>query len=197
MLGSLVTPPLASARNNRFVGTRVMMAMLALGLSACASVPAGLTPVADFEVERYLGRWYEIARLDHRFERGLSEVTAEYRLRDDGRISVVNRGWQAERQRWRQAAGRARFIGARDVAHLGVSFFGPFYSSYVVFELDADYRHALVAGSRRCCLWILAREPLLPEATRRQLEERLREAGFDPATLIWVEHGRVEAPPRP
>lgn len=176
---------------------RGLTVLVALGLSACASVPAGLTPVTNFDAERYLGRWYEIARYDHRFERGLSEVTADYQTRDDGKITVINRGYQAERDRWREARGRAKFIGERDVAHLGVSFFGPFFSSYVVFELDPDYRYALVAGARRCCLWILAREPTLSPETLAHLRQRILAEGFDPDALIWVEQGRVPAPAAP
>lgn len=176
---------------------KALTVLAALGLGACASVPPGLTPVTNFEAERYLGRWYEIARYDHRFERGLSEVTAEYAARDDGRISVVNRGYNAERDRWREARGRARFASERDIGHLGVSFFGPFYSSYVIFELDPDYRYALVAGSRRCCLWILAREPQLPDDTLHHLKQRLRAEGFDPNALIRVAHGQAGLPPLP
>jgi apolipoprotein D and lipocalin family protein len=166
-----------------------LLLLLALALlGACTSVPEGVQPVTGFDAERYLGRWYEIARLDHRFERGLSRVTAEYTRRDDGSIAVVNRGWSDAEQRWKQAEGTARFVGSPDVGHLKVSFFGPFYGSYVVFELDRqDYRYALVSGPDKSYLWLLARSPTLDAATRDRLVARAAAAGFDTSQLIFVD----------
>ncbi len=157
-------------------------------LAACTSVPDSVGPVTGFQADRYLGRWYEIARLDHRFERGLSRVTAEYKRRDDGSIGVVNRGWSDADQRWKQTEGTARFVQSPDVGHLKVSFFGPFYGSYVVFELDRqDYRYALVSGPDKSYLWLLARSPTLDAATRERLVARAAAAGFDTSQLVFVD----------
>ena len=109
---------------------------LGLSLAACTSVPEGIDPITGFETERYLGTWYEIARLDHSFERGLSNVTATYNRRDDGGIEVINRGFKDKSGEWDDATGKAYFAGNEDVGHLKVSFFGPFYGSYIIFELQ-------------------------------------------------------------
>lgn len=96
-------------------------------IAGCTGVPEGIKPIEDFTLDRYRGKWYEIARLDHSFERGLSRVTAEYSLREDGGVKVVNRSFDAEHARWKQSEGKAYFVGAPNVGHLKVSFFGPFY----------------------------------------------------------------------
>ena len=161
-------------------------------LAGCVAVPDGIQPVSGFQAERYLGTWYEIARLDHGFERGMSRVTAEYRRRDDGGIDVVNRGYLADTQTWKQADGKAYFVQSPDIGYLKVSFFGPFYGSYVVFELDRqDYRYALVAGPDRSYLWLLASSPTLDAATRQRLVARAKAAGFDTQKLIFVDQSPV------
>lgn len=168
--------------------------LLAALLAACTSAPDGVAPVRGFDAKRYLGTWYEIARLDHSFERGLSRVTAEYRRSDDGSLAIINRGWSADERRWKQAEGRAAFVGAPDVGHLKVSFFGPFYGAYVVFELDREsYRYALVSGPDRSYLWLLARAPTLDDTTRDRLVARARALGFDTERLIFVD----QSPPLP
>jgi apolipoprotein D and lipocalin family protein len=159
-----------------------------VALAGCVAAPPGVQPVRGFDAQRYLGTWYEIARLDHSFERGLSRVTAEYRRRDDGGIDVINRGWLAERKQWQQADGKVDFVETPDVGHLKVSFFGPFYGGYVIFELDPDYRHALVSGPDRSYLWLLSRTPTLDDATTRRLVERAASLGFDTGQLIFVDH---------
>ncbi len=165
-----------------------VLAMAVLLLAACTSVPDGLMPVRGFDLERYLGRWYEIARLDHSFERGLSRVTADYSRRDDGGLRVVNRGFNADRGEWVEAEGRAYPLGAGDVGSLKVSFFGPFYGGYHVIALDPDYRWALVAGPNREFLWILARAPSLPAEVYQELVATAADAGFPVAELIEVAH---------
>lgn len=170
-------------------GMKTLSIVLLLVLTACTGVPDGVTPVSGFKLERYLGKWYEIARLDHSFERGLTRVTAEYGLRDDGTVRVVNRGYLAGDDRWKEAEGTASFVGAPDLGHLKVSFFGPFYGSYIVFGLDeANYRHALVSGPDKSYLWILARTPTLDKAVLDALVARASAAGFDTGKLIFVGH---------
>lgn len=166
----------------------LFLLLLAL-LTGCVAVPDGIQPVTTFQPERYLGRWYEIARLDHSFERGMSRVTAEYRQRDDGGLDVVNRGYLADSRTWKEARGKAYFVQTPDIGYLKVSFFGPFYGSYVVFELDRqDYRYALVSGPDRSYLWLLARSPTLDAATRDRLVARAGALGFDTSKLIFVDH---------
>lgn len=171
------------------------LALLALiGLSACStSPPAGLEPITPFEIARYAGRWYEIARLDHRFERGMSDVSATYSEQADGSVKVVNRGYDGKIGDWRQAVGRAVFTGPPDRASLKVSFFGPFYGGYHVVALDRlDYRWALVVGPDRDYFWILAREKTLPADLRSQLLEQARAMGIDVESLLWVGQTRAD-----
>jgi apolipoprotein D and lipocalin family protein len=167
---------------------------LAVGLAAlvasCTGAPDGVTVVDDFQLERYLGTWHEIARLDHRFERGLTHVTANYSLRSDGGVKVVNRGFDSAGHRWKEAEGKAYFVGASDVGQLKVSFFGPFYGGYNVIALDREeYRYSLVAGPDRGYLWILSRTPELEPAITEQLVGIAREYGFPVEELIFVAQG--------
>ena len=165
-------------------------------LGGCTGVPEGIEPVTGFELDRYLGTWYEIARFDHRFERGLSEVTAVYSLRNDGGVSVVNRGFEQESGTWKEAEGKAYFIESPDKGRLKVSFFGPFYSAYNIFELDKEgYEYSMVTGNDRSYLWILAREPDLDRARLDRLVARAAELGFATDDLIYVEHGQANLPP--
>lgn len=162
-------------------------------LAGCAlGPPAGVEPVRGFDLSRYVGVWYEIARLDHSFERGMSDVSATYRVRDDGSVEVTNRGYDPARNDWRQSVGTARFIGEPTRGSLKVSFFGPFYGGYHVVALDPDYRWSLVLGPDTGYAWILAREKTLPPAVRDELVRRAREAGVDTGKLIWVNHGRQD-----
>ena len=166
-----------------------LSAVLALFVTGCVGIPDNVKPVGDFKAERYLGKWYEIARLDHRFERGLSRVSADYSLRDDGGIRVLNRGYSAADDKWKEAEGKAYFVGPRDVGYLKVSFFGPFYGSYVVLDLDHEnYRHALVCGPDRSYLWILAREPRIDDGVKASLTAKAAALGFDTGKLIFVGH---------
>ena len=169
-------------------GQYVLIGVLSLWLLACTGVPEGVDPVTGFDQNRYLGTWYEIARLDHSFEHGLSEVSATYDVNPDGSISVLNRGFDQEEGDWREAQGVARVVQSPDIAHLKVSFFGPFYGSYVVFELGEDYDYAFVSGFNRSYLWFLARTPQVSEALRAQFLQRITELGFDPDELIWLDN---------
>jgi apolipoprotein D and lipocalin family protein len=175
---------------------RLSLLGLALTLTACLGIPDGVTPVTGFDADRYLGTWYEIARLDHSFERGLDNVTASYTLRDDGGIDVVNRGRDTESGDWDEATGKAYFVGQPDVGRLKVSFFGPFYGAYNVIALDkADYSYSLVAGPNRSYLWILARSPEPGDAVVDRLVATARELGFPTDELIFVVHDRPGAAP--
>ncbi|WP_459425155.1 lipocalin family protein [Marinobacter sp.] len=159
-----------------------------IGLSGCTGLPEGIEPVSGFESDRYLGTWYEIARLDHSFERGLSNVRAEYSRNDDGSIKVINRGYNAEEGQWEEADGRAVFVEDKNTGHLKVSFFGPFYASYVVFELDKEeYSYAYVTGYNRDYLWFLSRAPEVSKEAIDAFKKRVAAEGFDLDELIIVE----------
>ena len=158
-------------------------------LAGCTGLPDGVTPVDHFQLERYLGKWYEIARLDHSFERGLSQVSAEYSLNADGSVKVINRGYSAGNNKWKHAEGKAYFVKRSDQGFLKVSFFGPFYGSYVILELDKnDYAHALVCGPDRSYLWILARSPKISNEVKNALVAKASDLGFKTENLIWVRH---------
>ena len=175
-----------SPKQNRLA---VLATLILVLLSSCAGAPDGVSVVRGFEIDRYLGTWYEIARLDHRFERGLSNVTAEYSLRDDGGVQVVNRGLKDESGEWDEAIGKAYFVGASDVGQLKVSFFGPFYGGYNIIELDkSGYQYSLVAGPDRDYLWILSRTPQMDPSILQSLVEKARELGFATDELIFVTH---------
>ena len=168
---------------------RVAILLFLLGLAGCTSVPEGVTPVTGFESERYLGTWYEIARFDHSFEEGLSRVTATYSKREDGGIRVLNKGYDAATGEWDEAEGKAYFVGDETIGHLKVSFFGPFYASYVIADLDrAEYQYSLVTGPDRSYLWILARQPTLPKSVLNELVNKAKSLGYPTDELIWVEH---------
>lgn len=166
-----------------------------LTLAACSTAPPeGIRPVTSFDLNRYLGQWYEIARLDHVFERGMSDISANYQLQDNGSVKVINRGYNTQRQVWKEAIGRALFVGDSDTASLKVSFFGPFYGGYHVIALDQQsYRWSLVSGPDRDYLWILSREKTLPAEVREQLVSQAQALGFATDKLIWVEHKRIDA----
>ncbi len=166
----------------------ILAAVAVLWLSGCTGIPSGTEAVTDLELERYLGTWYEIARLDHSFERDLDCVTAHYSLRDDGGVRVINRGFNIEEQTWNETEGRAYFLDAPDVGRLKVSFFGPFYGGYNILELDENYRWALVAGPNRGYLWILARSPSLDDKRLEWLTQRAAEMDFAIDELIHVRH---------
>jgi apolipoprotein D and lipocalin family protein len=157
-------------------------------IAGCTGIPEGVQPVQDFKLERYLGKWYEVARLDHSFERGLTRVSAEYTPREDGGVTVLNRGYSAE-SGWKSAEGRALFVGPPDQGHLKVSFFGPFYGSYIVFELDPDYQYAFISGNSKSYLWLLARTPSVSPELRAHFIQRATELGFPVQQLIFVDQG--------
>jgi apolipoprotein D and lipocalin family protein len=162
-------------------------AMLAMLLGGCVGKPDNITPVTPFDGNKYLGKWYEIARLDHSFERGLSQVTADYSKRDDGGIKVINRGYNAAKSEWKESEGKAYYVESPDVAYLKVSFFGPVYGSYIVFDLAPDYSYSMISGPDKSYLWILSRTPQMDEATKKRLVDKAQALGFDTSKLIYPE----------
>ena len=159
--------------------------------SSCASIPKGATAVQPFELERYLGKWYEIARKDFKYEKNLNNVTADYSLNNNGTIKVVNRGYDAVKNEWKESVGKAKPVGNPNDGRLKVSFFGPFYSGYNVIELDPDYQYVLVAGDNLKYLWILSRQPTIPEEVKSRYLKKAQEIGYDTSDLVWGAHDKV------
>lgn len=159
-------------------------------LNSCTSIPKNAKPVKGFNVNMYLGNWYEIARFDYRFEKNLDNAAAQYSLYDDGTIKVVNSGYNFVKNEWKSVEGRAKFRGDKNTAALKVSFFGPFYSGYNVIALDTAYKYALVAGKNLDYLWILSRERTIPKHIKQQYLSTAEEIGYDTSRLIWVKHDK-------
>lgn len=157
--------------------------------SSAQSVRFDNSPIPTFDLARYLGTWYEVARFDHSFERGLSDVTAEYLLRDDGKIDVINSGWKEGR--YKVADGKARQPDPKgDPAHLEVSFFLFFYSDYNILMMDENCQVALVGSGSPKYLWILSRSPQISDSVAEDLLREAARRGYDTSQLIWVDQTR-------
>ena len=139
--------------------------------------------VKTLDLSSYLGTWYELARFDHTFERGMQEVMAFYELRDDGKIDVINSG--IKNGKYKVAYGKAKLTDEAGV--LRVSFFGPFYSDYRVLMLDDDYEYALVGGKNDKYLWILSRNPELEDEDYDKILTEASRRGYDISRLIWID----------
>jgi apolipoprotein D and lipocalin family protein len=159
------------------------------GLS-CATIPEGAVAVTSFDKERYLGKWYEIARIDFKFEKDLNNTTAEYSLNDNGTIKVVNKGYNTKKGEWKQAIGKAKFVGEENIAMFKVSFFGPFYSGYNVIAIDDEYKYALVCGKSLRYLWILSRETSMPMEIKDKYLKIAEAIGYNTTDLLWVKHDK-------
>ena len=163
--------------------------LIAALLTGCTGIPEGIKAVDDFDTNRYLGTWYEVARLDHRYEKGLENITVTYTLREDGGIDVLNQGWDKKAGKLLLAQGKAYFVEQTNKGRLKVSFFGPFYTGYNIIELDKkDYAYSMVTGRDRSSFWILSRTKKLPEATLQDLIDKAKLLGFSTDNLIFAEH---------
>lgn len=164
----------------------IFLTVLMTVLNGCTTgKPETITPVSPFELNKYLGTWYEIARLDHSFERNLDKVSATYSMNADGSVKVINKGFNTQKQQWKEAVGKAKFVKTQDVGYLKVSFFGPFYGSYIIFYLEPDYSTALISSYNYEYLWLLSRQKQL---TNDQLHKYLtiaQQVGFDTSNLIY------------
>jgi len=159
-----------------------------LAFSGCSTIPGGATAVKPFDKEKYLGKWYEIARMDFKFERNLNNTTANYSVNENGSIKVENRGYNYKTMKWKEAVGKAKFVKDQNVAMLKVSFFGPFWAGYNVVAIDKNYKYALIAGNNLSYLWILSRETTIPEDIKQNYLTIAENLGFKTSELIWVEH---------
>lgn len=169
-------------------GAGVVAGLLLYRSATSVSIPKGATPVTPFDGERYLGKWYEIARLDYKFEKHLNNVTAEYSFNPNGTIRVDNKGYNYKQETWKESVGKARFVEDPEVGRLKVSFFGPFYAGYNVIALDDDYQYALVVGDNLNYMWILSRETTIPDHVKESYLAQAAAIGFDTSALIWCEH---------
>lgn len=179
--------------NKKSILTLTGIAALAgsiLLINSCVSIPKTAAAVTNFDANRYLGKWYEIARIDFRFEKNMNNTTAQYSMNPDGSIKVVNRGFKYTVNEWKEAVGKAKFVESPDIARLKVSFFGPFYAGYNVVELDKDYKYALVIGNSARYCWILSRTTTIPQNIKTKYLETAKRIGVDTEKLIWVEHNK-------
>lgn len=166
------------------------IAIITIVFSSCSTIPKGAVAVKSFNKEKYLGKWYEVARLDFKYERNLNNTTAEYSLNDNGTIKVDNKGYNTIKGKWEQAIGKAKFVGEESVAMLKVSFFGPFYSGYNVIAIDTNYKYALVAGASLKYLWILSRKTTIPDNIKEEYLKIAEEIGYNTNDLLWIKHDK-------
>lgn len=158
--------------------------------SCTSSIPEGVVAVQPFYKEKYLGKWFEICRLDYKYERHLSNVTATYSLNDNGSIKVENRGYNEMEKEWKQTVGKAKFVKDENIGMLKVSFFGPIYSGYNIIAVDKYYKYALVAGESLRYLWILSRDTTMPENVKNEYLQLANKIGYDTSKLVWVKHDK-------
>lgn len=174
--------------NKLYVALALGAVAVALNAACRVSIPAGAKAVKPFDGEKYLGKWYEIARLDFKYEKNLTYVTANYSRGEEGMIVVDNRGYNYVSKEWKQSVGKARFVRDPQVGRLKVSFFGPFYSGYNVIAVDENYRYTLVAGNNLDYLWILSREKSVPDAVKENYLKIAQELGYKTTDLVWTKH---------
>ena len=164
------------------------LSMILLFTTSCKpSIPEGATAVKNFDYQKYLGKWYEIARIDFKYEKDLNQTTANYSLIDNGNIKVINRGYNYVTNEWQESVGEAKFVGPKTEAMLKVTFFKPFWSGYNVIDLSNDYKYALVAGRNLDYLWILSREKNIPNDIKSRFLEKAKLVAYDTSRLIWIE----------
>ena len=169
-------------------GSAALLTATLFTLNSCSSIPKGAKAIQGFDKEKYLGHWFEIARLDFVFEKNLNNTTAEYSLNDDGSIKVVNKGYNYIKNKSVASTGKAKFVGDATEGRLKVSFFGPFYSGYNILALDSEYKYALVVGENLKYMWLLSREKRMPEAIKKDYLKIAKDLGYDTSALIWVKH---------
>jgi len=174
-------------KESLYAGGVLLTLASVLYLTSRRSIPKGASAVKPFDRAKYLGNWYEVARLDFRFEKNLNNATAHYSLNDDGSIRVVNRGFNYKNNTWKESIGKARFVASPQEARLKVSFFGPFYAGYNVIAIDPDYRYALVAGESLDYLWLLSREKTMPDDIKQAYLEKAQALGYKTDELVWTQ----------
>ena len=167
-----------------------IISVLIFGFYSCRTIPQNAVAVKSFDKEKYLGKWYEIARFDFKYERNMDNTTAEYSLNEDGKVKVNNQGYNTIKGEWKQAIGKAKFVGDESIAMLKVSFFGPFYAGYNIIAVDENYKYALVAGKSLKYLWILSRETEIPDDIKVKYLKIAENIGYDTSNLLWIKHDK-------
>lgn len=170
------------------LGTLIMGAIVFSSSCKSVTIPTGVTVVDNFDVNAYMGKWYEIARFDFKHEKDMNNVTAQYSLNDDGSVKVVNRGYNYVKKKWEEAKGKAKFLDNPKKGALKVSFFGPFYSGYNVVAIDPAYENVLVFGESTDYIWFLSRNKTIPESVKNKFIALAQKHGYDTSRLVWVHH---------
>ncbi len=165
----------------------ILTLIMSLVLLGCVDVPEGIKPVTRFKINRYLGTWYEIARLDYMGEQDLKSVSTEYSRNQKGDLVFKHRGYMTKWAEWREKEGRISLAGDPNVGHLKISYFFPIYKPYVIFELDPDYQYAYVCGKDRSFLWLLSRAKYLDEDIVDDFIEKSQNLGFDTSKLVFTD----------
>ena len=151
-------------------------------------IPDYVTAVENFDPQQYMGKWYEIARLDFKYEKNMINVTAEYSPNPDGTIKVENKGFDVDKNEWKTSIGEAQFVSDMNKARLKVSFQKPFWAGYNVVDIDKDYKYALVVGNSTKYLWILSREKTIPDEVRDEFLIKAIRLGYETRDLVWTHH---------
>ncbi|MEI6692352.1 MAG: lipocalin family protein [Chlorobium sp.] len=155
-------------------------------LTGCMGIPRGVTVVDNFNLDRFLGTWYEVARIDNSFEKDLEQVSASYTRAEDGSVKVINKGYDRKKRQLQTIQGRGVFVGDTSKGALKVSFFGPFYASYNVIALDkTGYRWAMVCGRDPSYFWILSKDPEMEPGLLKDLVAQAKSLGFNVETLHY------------
>lgn len=161
---------------------KMTLSVLLCLLVGCSKLTVDNSVVNDFDLNRFLGNWYEVARYDHSFERDMEQTKASYVLREDGKVDVLNTGIKDGIPS--KAKGVAKLT--ETPGRLRVSFWGPFYSDYRVLLIDPDYQYALIGGGSDNYLWILSRTPQISDAVKARILAEAGKRGYDTNKLIWV-----------
>lgn len=177
-------------KNKKIILGIALAAVATALLTNCASIPKKAKAVTNFDADKYLGTWYEIARFDYRFEKNMDNVAAQYSLKNKGKIRVFNSGYDYEKGTWKSSTGEAKFRIDKTVGALKVSFFKPFYAGYNVVAIDEEYQYALVAGRNLKYLWLLSRKKTIPETIKQSYLKLAEDIGYDTGKLIWVKHDK-------
>ncbi|MEJ2880769.1 lipocalin family protein [Pedobacter sp. GR22-6] len=172
--------------NKFYIALALGAGAIALNAACKVSIPKGARAVKPFDGDKYLGKWFEIARMDFKFEKNLSNVSARYTAGEEGLIQVENRGYDVLKKKWKQSNGKAKFVRDPQEGRLKVSFFGPFYAGYNVIAIDEAYKYALVVGNDLRYIWILSREKSVPDSIKSTYLNKAAELGYDVGQLVWT-----------
>lgn len=162
------------------------LAAAAIFLKTRRSIPKGVKAIKPFDIKKYLGKWYEIARFDYRFEKNMINTSAEYFANEDESVRVINRGLDLQKGKFKEAEGKAVFAGNKKEGRLKVSFFWPLFEGYNVIALDPGYNYAMVAGKNKDYLWFLSRGKTMPAEVKSAYLKKARSLGFNTDQLNWI-----------